>query len=555
MFNLKKGLVPWLLLVLISPAFNSLGQGIYFNDAIRFSTQLPGATARLRGLGGASYALGGDIGNAALNPAGLGFIRKSQFSFSPNIGVNNAEATHYETGVNTGSAFAISERDNQFNLSLGQIGLVISGAEERSSNAFFGGSFSLSFNRLADFNSRYSYRGQNDSTDLTTFFFDRAQEVLSLGYFRDEVDFGIFDLATLGYINYVINPVSPRDDNFSYFALYEKTAMIQEGVVDTRGGLNQWDVAWGGNFNDRIYVGASLGIQSLRHNRTETFTEQPVDRNADLQQMQLVQEISTRGTGVNFTAGLIARVSDYVRVGLTATTPTAMRLTDEYTATLTTVYNNILFDNFDVYYESFLEEGRNDPNVANPFQYAIDNATAESEQVVLGEQVASTDLFEDRFSLTTPYRVGAGISVFAGKNGFVTADVEAVGYSMLNLKNSDVDQDFQEDNRAFSNLLGTAANLRLGAEYRLQENYRLRGGYTINGSPFRDADFFADAQKIWSAGAGYLDSNFYFDIAISGQSSNLTYQPYTMSGDFGVAPVVAVEQRRVSGLLTFGLFF
>lgn len=47
-------------------------------------------TARAMGMGGAFTSLGADLTSMALNPAGLGMYRSSEFSFTPLVSVSHA---------------------------------------------------------------------------------------------------------------------------------------------------------------------------------------------------------------------------------------------------------------------------------------------------------------------------------------------------------------------------------------------------------------------------------------------------------------------------------
>jgi len=43
-------------------------------DAVRYSTLIPGGTARAMGVGGSFGAMGGDFGVLTINPAGIEFL-------------------------------------------------------------------------------------------------------------------------------------------------------------------------------------------------------------------------------------------------------------------------------------------------------------------------------------------------------------------------------------------------------------------------------------------------------------------------------------------------
>src|SRR6195952_5126677 len=55
----------------------------YSQDAIRFSGGSTGSTSRIKAIGNAGTAIGGDLSSVSGNPAGLGFFTHSEFSVTP----------------------------------------------------------------------------------------------------------------------------------------------------------------------------------------------------------------------------------------------------------------------------------------------------------------------------------------------------------------------------------------------------------------------------------------------------------------------------------------
>jgi len=62
-------------------AKNSFAQ--YSQDVIRYSTFQTGSTSRIKAIGNAGTAIGGDLSSIGNNPAGLGFFTKSELSITP----------------------------------------------------------------------------------------------------------------------------------------------------------------------------------------------------------------------------------------------------------------------------------------------------------------------------------------------------------------------------------------------------------------------------------------------------------------------------------------
>ena len=73
-----------------------LAQSGYFEDAYRFSKSSPAGSARVLGVGGTQWSLGGDVSNLSGNPAGLGFFRTSEASLSLGYDLWSADATYLD---------------------------------------------------------------------------------------------------------------------------------------------------------------------------------------------------------------------------------------------------------------------------------------------------------------------------------------------------------------------------------------------------------------------------------------------------------------------------
>ena len=68
----------------------------YYKDAFLFgqSNYTYGSTARMQALGGTQISLGADMSSAGSNPAGLGMLNRSVFSFTPSLNTHNTKATY-----------------------------------------------------------------------------------------------------------------------------------------------------------------------------------------------------------------------------------------------------------------------------------------------------------------------------------------------------------------------------------------------------------------------------------------------------------------------------
>ncbi len=500
----------------------------YYAEALRFSRTINGGTVRFQTLGGANTALGGDISSAHVNPAGLGFNRSSQFSLTPSVNVNNSTANAL---FSAGSTL----QDTRLNVNFDNIGIVFSGAKN-STGPNKGGSFAITLTRINDFQQNMAYRGINAENSIVDFFLEQSDGRLSWGYFDDQGD-NIFDINALAYYTYLINPDYEFDNGgqnlfFSFLPLVNTE--VSE-LVQTRGGQYQWDFAYGGNYDDRLYYGISLGLQTIRFDQTKEYSEIPLE-DSPLSSLVFTDRLTVNGTGVNLTGGLIYRFNDAVRLGVSATTPTAIRLSEIYYADLDANYNGFVFRPADYI---------DDPALQDAFR---------DEAVVLNREAYSTIDMEASYTLLTPFRASAGLSVFAGKMGFITADVEYVGYQNARFTGGmQSGISFEGDNNTIKNIYKGTYNLKIGGELRLNK-FRVRAGGAYYDDPFSERNQTIDRSILaLSAGVGVYDQKYFLDFGIVNMTGDETYSPYSLSN--GTTPNIAIANNRTRAMISFGVFF
>ena len=213
----------------------------------------------------------------------------------------------------------------------------------------------------------------------------------------------------------------------------------QAETVSIRGGHNTSNFSYGANFSDRFYIGASLGINTLRYDQERVYEEQPTD--ADLSGFTLVDDRLLEGTGINGTLGIIVRPINILTLGVSYTSPTFYEMRDESYLSLVADFNS----------------------------------------GTVSDEVLFLPL---RYNVTTPGRLNGGAAFFIGKLGFITADVEWVDYASAKLTSNEAD--FSADNQEINNYQSTI-NYRFGGELRLKV-LRLRAGYSFQEDPQNQAD-------------------------------------------------------------------
>ena len=512
--------------ILVSASLSGWAQG-FVENALLFSRTKPGGTARIQAMGGAQIALGGDFSSALSNPAGLGMYNRSEITFSPAFNTYSSDAEHLGTKS--------SDSKNVFNIP----GFSVVFNTQKEKNGFKGGSFGIGMTRINDFNTTFQYSGTDDVSSIVDYFKERAT-----GYSIDELPSPYEDTPLLNfdvpeglaYLNYLITPFNEDpnnptpllpDDYINYFSdldtlwnngVEEIRTLNRSQNVNIKGAQYQWSLAYGGNFNDRLFFGASVGITTLRYTYASSYIESDFSFSQSpgydpLNSLDLHEEIVIDGSGVNLTVGLIYRPVNVMQVGVSVVTPTYYNLSDSYGARLQTDWNA---------------------------------------SVSYGDQDEASEPIIADYNFTTPFKFSSGVTFFLGKSGFITGDVEFINYNQAKYESDTPGVSFNPENDDIKFYYTNVVNYRVGAEFRY-DIFRFRGGYAIQNNPYKET-FDVDAKiTTISAGAGIRLNKFSLDAAWLTNKNNSSYSQYVLQN--GTGPVASLENKMSSVMLTFGFNF
>lgn len=483
---------------------HAVSQYFYGQDAFKYSQQKISGTARMQGMGGSYSSLGADATNAAANPAGLGFYNRNEFSISPVF--SNSSVTSEYLGV--------SSTMNTSKTAIGQAALIFSNRGGRNSSKKRG-TFAISFNRLIDFNSDFNYAGTNQRSSITDSFVEIANAYgATPGELDGEFDTDLgraFSPAALYYQAFTIDPV----DGGGYQAVELSAPVEQNGRYTETGSVNQWNLSYGANFNDKTYVGASLGIRTLSYNvlgdHSESFPNGEVFESIDY-----FDDLTVQGAGVNLAVGAIFRATPSLQFGVNVVTPTGMATRETYI------------------------EGIAINQLPNTFETDFNQI-----ETIPGD-------FD--FRVTSPLRGSVGTTFFLPKKlGFVSADVGYVGYSNMNVRDLNDDRWSSDQQRLIQDTYKDVVNLKVGGEVRFN-NIHLRGGANYLADPYVNNDGIDRSETLFTLGAGYRNSRFFADIAGVFNQFDSAYTPYTLNNpeDFASA---RVSTNRNNIVISVGAFF
>jgi long-subunit fatty acid transport protein len=483
----------WLFFVVVFllPIWTQAQSG-YVEDALRYSVHNATGTARISALGGTQNSLGGDISNIHGNPAGLGFFQRSEFNLSLGYMDWNAESRFEGQSTNQSAT----------NFMLPNIGIVFSRAKAPLEGGDWrGGSFGFSYNRQSNFRTNYGYTSNRlDQESILDYYLDVYNTSGNPG-----------GLGGLFFDAFLINPVGGNQYDFSPNAT---TSLVKSDFVESEGNLNHISLAYGGNYKNKLFLGANLGILSMNFRRVQTYNEDFLDgSNRSTLFSSLQQTLVQEGAGINLGIGVIYKPMDELNIGLNFQSPTWSNINEEYGADI--------FADFNPPY--------NDPEFG-----------------LIAESDAETQLFIGNFGLRTPLRLGSGLTYFFGKNGFLSADVDYLDYSMANLRSNAFNTG--EDNRDIRQIYGQTVNFRVGGEARL-DILRIRAGYAYYGDPFQNPGGNDRSMTQLSGGLGVRMPKISIDLGITSSHFNTFHASYPGS------PVAAIDNQRLMGMLSLGFNF
>lgn len=490
----------------------------YYIDAARFSRTMSTGSARIQGIGGTNIALGADASSIYSNPAGLGLFNRSEFTFTPSLNFINTNSKL--------NGFSRSTFDN--NLKVDQLGVVFNRSNGRTSG-WLGGSFGISVNKINDFNRTFRYSGSNSSNSIVDFFIESAN-----GFTTSQFPSlsNAADLTTLSYYSYLIGPMNvigpglANDQYFSDITSFLRPTVQQQETVVTSGSQYQWSFSYGANYNDFLYIGASLGFTNLNYHVSNSYSESGFDYSSQdatynpISSISFNEDLFINGTGVNGTFGLIVRPQTNFRLGFSLTTPTLYNLNDRYLADLTADWNNFLY------------------------QDIIDGDTT------LNNVFTQSAIVTSRYRLRTPLKLAIGGAFFVGNRGFISLDAEYLDYGSMKLSSSELAMD--ADNTFISNNFTGSLNLRLGGEMRAGK-MKFRAGYALNNIPTNKAIDYSSASHSISGGFGISFDPFVLDLALTHVSQGSDYSPYNLVDNS--QPNVRNQTNDWNAALTFGYKF
>lgn len=519
-------------------------------DVLQMSQNELRGTSRFQSMAGAFGALGGDLSVLTQNPGGIGVYRSSDLGITFGLDFNSTKA-----GM---------DKMNQTNFTVSNVGYI--GAIRLNSETVPNLNFGFTYNRVKSYNRHYVGGVANIPTSMSNFIADRFVNMLddvSVDDLLFDNGYNPYDEAPLAAVttfdmhtktNGYVGIINDRGDGTMQGLYGDGTTGTAYYEVDERGHVDEYNIAFGGNFVNKVYWGLDIGILDLDftsyHNYEEDLNNPYImldDKDLFTSEIGndhtsatwgLYNYLHSKGKGVNFKFGLIWRPVQELRVGAAFHTPTYYDMTDTYNVSAELrgyQYNNLLYN-------------------ADKSSYDGNNYTGS-------------------YTLNTPWRFMGSLAGVIGTKGIVSMDYEYVANQTMRIGNDRGNNypDVTENVKAY---FKPSHIIRLGAEYRVNPSWSLRAGYSVKTSQVvkgvdeydynintvstNPAYQYDNTVQHITCGAGYRYKSFYTDLAYVYQVRNSVYNAFSPINDnLGYEPNISADVKdsnhRVN--LTLGIRF
>lgn len=519
-------------------------------DGFRFSQNDLKGTARYMGMGGAFGALGGDLSSISTNPAGIGVYRRNELGITMDIDMQTA----------TSEAQGVKNTQNQTKVLLNNVGGVASWNLMNSTMPNLNVGFT--YNRGASFNARYVGTIPQLSNSLTNYIagvsnnegvtvpdvqtlFDRDGYVSFDPYNPNDGGFQAPWLSILGYDSYFITPTGD-DDQPNWIGQWGlNTSGSGAFDVQTTGGVNEYNIAIGGNIKNVLFWGVDFGIVDMDYSMTAIWGENLQNATVDnpegsansTAQWRLTNSYIASGTGYNVKVGFIYRPIQELRLGVSFASPTWYSINESYLASTNYQYSaNIPDMQQNRAVTNGGEWGLNSYNFRTPWKLTVSAAG------VIGRNlIVSADFEWQKYNKMRFYNGGASFNDY-GYDDWGGWDYP---YYAPSQKASPLIQTdpWYATNADIEDYYKSTYSIRLGAEYRITPRFSVRAGYAHVTSPVRqevkDGSMMIytsgtmpnyrmdNSTNYITCGLGYNFNHFYIDGAFVHKNLSSEYHAYT----------------------------
>jgi hypothetical protein len=351
--------------------------------------------------------------------------------------------------------------------------------------------FGIAYDRVRDYSNRYSFKAVNNTSSFLN----------TQGFIDDN---GPLD----NNLAYNLRLTEDLDSNIDPLRTRLKLGLEESGTVTEEGGMNAFRIGAGVDVAEGVSMGGTMNVLfgNYEYRRVMDITDvngkfsgESGNAPNGFQSAEIIDTRTQSQAGLNLKLGLLVYTLDLVRFGLTVETPTWLSIED-----------------------SRIRTGSSRFASGERFE----------------SKVAQEPLIVNDYSVTTPFKFGAGVS-FHLPNTIIAGGAHFYNASSVSFGNSEF---LGRVNDNVLDQLVPVLSWNVGAEHVIpQLGMALRVGFGIEGSPYKiDTDPMFDT-KSFSGGISFLLSkNTALDAA---------YRHTSYTTDHSVYNDLTPENERVSAIV------
>ena len=452
----------------------AIGQGS--DEACLFSQTQYHGTAKALGMGNALGAVGGDMTAVCINPAGLGLYRSNEFAASLNLLDN----------LNRSSYYGETSNANKLRLTIPNIGYV--NAKQRSNyRALRFTQFGIGLTRTNEFNIHTLANGINPTSSKIDNYLTQID-----GYSPQDIQNDFPYTIFPAWNTYLIDIYEDSIGEY-YGSPVPQGGIWQSQENDFKGRSEEWTFAGSANYNERLFIGISAGLNHVMRNGSRVFGERMPDdatSGTGFRQWNFRESIKSTGWGGNLKIGFIYHANNWLRIGAAFHSPTIF--------------------SFD---ETWQTETESEINT------------------VKNKSISPESHYE--YTFIKPLKWIGSMAFVIGQEALVSFDAEYTNFGAARFRADDWDYDTTNDDIKAN--YGRTLNFRFGGEWRISNAY-LRLGAAYYGSPYGLGKADGSVKKA-SCGIGMpLGAITTIDLAYELSYGNKIHPLYD-AGTLGIEPV------------------
>jgi hypothetical protein len=378
--------------------------------------------------------------------------------------------------------------DSRIHVPFNHASFIIGYTNKNKSKGVVGNNFGFSYSKLKDFHRNMAISAQNQTSSMTDYI---------ESHFNNNLDGYLSKMAIDAHL------VTPNADTSAIATpLNIGETVNPDYISEERGYLNEYTFSYGMNISNMVYWGVSMGVQDLYYTRETSYYESFANNG----NMELINRTETKGTGVNFSAGVIVKPIDQLRIGAAVHSPTLFTSSE---------------DNYGVR------------------DHLYSRLTARTD--VDGD--ARPDNYNEYYEVLSPWKYNFSIAGVLGHRGLISVDYQIADYNTMKIReDGGRDWNYRFENNNIKDKMQASHSLRVGAEVNVVDGLFLRCGYAFVTSPFTDKDnvtmelfetyytspeFFVDRwTNYYSAGLGYHKGFWYVDLSYQLKQQDFDFYAY-----------------------------